>query len=57
MKYELWDFYEKEVFEAGELLCCSDSMTEIKAAAKERMAETDGECELFVMERIEGVRA
>lgn len=57
MKYELWDFYEKEVFEFGELLCCSDSMTEIKAAAKERMAETDGECELFVMERIEGVRA
>ncbi len=57
MKYELWDSHEKGVFEFGELLCISDSMTEIRAAAKERMAETDGECELVVMERIEGVKA
>ncbi len=49
-KYELYDIYETEVFEFGELLCASDDMAEIKAAAKERMKDTDGECKLFVKE-------
>lgn len=56
MKYELWDVYETEIFDTdeifgtGELLCMSDDMAEIKAAAKERMKDTDGECKLFVRE-------
>jgi hypothetical protein len=57
MKYELWDVYETEIFDTGEplymtgeLLCMSDDMAEIKAAAKERIADTDGECRLFVRE-------
>lgn len=50
MKYELWDIYETEVFDCGELLCKSDDMAEIKAAAKERIKDTDGECKLFVKE-------
>lgn len=49
-KYELWDVYETEVFDTGDLLCTSDSMTEIYAAAKQRYQETDGECKLYVKE-------
>jgi hypothetical protein len=49
-KYELYDIYETEVFDCGELLCSSDDMAEIKAAAKERIKDTDGECKLFVRE-------
>ena len=50
MKYELWDVYETEIFDTGELLCESDDMAEIRAAAKERIKDTDGECKLFVKE-------
>ena len=50
MKYELWDVYETEIFDTGELLCASDDMAEIRAAAKERIKDTDGECKLFVKE-------
>lgn len=52
MKYMLYDTYETETI-PGELICMSDDMAEIKAAAKERTEETDGECELYVMERLE----
>lgn len=47
MRYALYDTYETEI-EPGELICTSDSMAEIRAE------ETDGECNLFVAERIEG---
>jgi len=56
MKYELYDVYETEMLDTGEridtgeLLCASDSMAEIRAAAKERIADTDGECKLYVKE-------
>lgn len=50
MKYELWDIYETEIFDTGELLCKSDDMAEIRAAAKERIKDTDGECKPFVKE-------
>lgn len=53
MRYALYDTYETEI-EPGELICTSDSMAEIRAAAKLRAEETDGECSLFVAERIEG---
>ena len=33
MKYALYDTYEAEI-EPGELICTSDSMAEIRAAAK-----------------------
>lgn len=49
-KYELYDIYETEVFDCGELICSSDDMAEIRAAAKERIKDTDGECKLFVRE-------
>lgn len=49
-KYELYDIYETEVFDCGELLCASDDMEEIRLAAKERMKDTDGECRLIVKE-------
>ena len=49
-KYELYDIYETEVFDVGELLCSSDDYEEIRLAAKERMKDTDGECKLFVRE-------
>lgn len=49
-KYELWDIYETNVFDVGELLCTSDSMEEIQRAAKLRQEETDGECMLIVKE-------
>ena len=51
MKYSLYDTYETEI-EPGELLCTSDDYAEIVEAAKLRKAETDGECELYVMERV-----
>ena len=50
MKYELYDIYETEVYDCGELRCESDDMAEIKAAAKERIKDTDAECKLFVKE-------
>lgn len=50
--YALYDTYETET-EPGELLCTSDDYAEIVKAAKLRSAETDGECELYVMERVE----
>lgn len=49
-KYELYDIYETEVYDVGELICSSDDMAEIRAAAKERIKDTDGECKLFVRE-------
>lgn len=52
MKYALYDTYETEI-ESGELICTSDSMAEIKAAAKLRAEETDGECNLFIMEKVD----
>ena len=52
MKYELWDVYETEIFDMGELLCTSDDMAEIRMAAKERIKDTDGECKLVVKEWI-----
>lgn len=50
MKYELWDIYETEVFDCGDLICTSDDIAEIIAAAKERIKDTDGECKLFIKE-------
>ena len=52
MKYSLYDTYETETI-PGDLICTSDSMEEIKAAAKLRHKETDGECDLYVMEKVE----
>ena len=52
MKYALYDTYETET-ETGELICASDDYAEIKAVAKLRIKETDGECNLYVMERID----
>ena len=49
-KYELYDIYETEVYDCGELICSSDDMAEIRAAAKERIKDTDGECKLLVRE-------
>ncbi len=49
-KYELWDIYETDIFDTGELICTSDSMEEIRLAAKDRISETDGECKLYVKE-------
>lgn len=51
MRYALYDTYETEI-EPGELICTSDSMAEIRAAARLRAEETDGECSLFVAERL-----
>lgn len=50
-RYALYDTYETEI-EPGELICTSDDYAEIREAARERMEETDGECELSVMEQI-----
>ena len=50
MKYELYDVYETEILDMGELICASDDMAEIRAAAKERIKDTDGECKLYVRE-------
>lgn len=49
--YALYDTYETET-EPGELICTSDDYAEIKAAAKLRAEETDGECNLWVMARV-----
>lgn len=51
MRYLLYDIYETGI-ELGELICESDDIAEIREAAKLRKEETDGECELYVMERI-----
>lgn len=51
MKYALYDTYETET-EPGELICTSDSMAEIRAAARLRAEETDGECDLYVLSRV-----
>lgn len=51
-KYALYDNYETEI-EPGELICTSDDYAEIKTAAKQRIRDTDGECSLFVAERVE----
>lgn len=51
-KYALYDNYETEI-EPGELICTSDDYAEIKVAAKQRIKDTDGECSLFVSERVE----
>lgn len=52
MKYELWDLYEADLhenmYEGGELICASDSIPEIKMAAKRHEEDTDGECLLYV---------
>lgn len=50
-QYTLYDTYETEV-EPGELICTSDDYAEIVKAAKLRNAETDGECKLYVMEKV-----
>ena len=49
MKYALYDFYEDD---QGELICMSDDIAEIRAAAKLRCEETDGECDLRVMKKL-----
>lgn len=41
-KYALYDNYETEI-EPGELICTSDDYAEIKAAAKQRVKDTDGD--------------
>ena len=51
-KYELWDLYETETVDCGELLIASDDMAEIKMFAKQYIKDTDGECKLFVKEWI-----
>lgn len=51
MKYELYDLYETGI-KPGELICASDDLAEVKAAAKLWNEETDGECALYIMERI-----
>lgn len=50
MKYELWDIYDTSTFDCGDLICTSDDIAEIRAAAKEHIEDTDGECELFIKE-------
>lgn len=50
-RYALYDVYETEI-EPGELICTSDDFEEIKAAAKLRREETDGECDLRVMKKL-----
>ena len=50
-QYALYDTYETEI-EPGELICTSDDYAEIVKAAKLRKTETDGECSLHVMERM-----
>ena len=51
-RYSLYDVYETEIF-PGELICTSDDMAEIRQAAKQRHEDTDGECELYVLEPCE----
>lgn len=52
MKYMLYDSYETEI-EPGELICTSDDYAEIKAAAKQQIEDTDGECSLWVAQKVE----
>ena len=52
MRYALYDTYETEI-EPGEMICTSDSMAEIQAVAKAYSRETDGECNLFIMEKVD----
>lgn len=47
-KYALYDNYDPD-----ELICTSDDYAEINTAAKQRIEDTDGECSLFVVERVE----
>ncbi len=47
-RYALYDLYETET-EPGELICTSDDYAEIRAAARERTKETDGECTLYII--------
>ena len=53
-RYALYDIYEAEIPipPLGELICESDDFAEIKAAAKLRCEETDGECDLRVMKKL-----
>ena len=51
-KYALYDNYETEI-EPGELIFTSDDYAEIKAAAKQWVKDTDGECSLWVAERVD----
>lgn len=51
-KYALYDSYETEI-EPGELICTSDDYAEIKAAAKQWVKDTDGECSLWVAQKVE----
>ena len=51
MKYALYDAYEAET-PLGELICTSNNFAEIRAAAKLRCEEADGECDLRVMEKL-----
>ncbi|MBQ8132966.1 MAG: hypothetical protein IJ192_00915 [Clostridia bacterium] len=51
-KYALYDNYETEI-EPGELICTSDDYAEIRAVAKQRAKDTDGECSLWVAQKVE----
>lgn len=51
-RYALYDVYDAETPALGELLCESDDIAEIKAAAKLRQDDTDGECDLRVMKKL-----
>lgn len=44
-RFDLVDFYDDA---DGEIVACADGMKAIKAAAKRRYDDTDGECALFV---------
>ena len=51
-RYALYDSYETEI-EPGELICTSNDYGEIKAAAKQQIEDTDGECSLWVAQKVE----
>ena len=51
-RYALYDSYETEI-EPGELICTSNDYGEIKAAAKQRVKDTDGECTWWVAEKVD----
>ena len=52
MKYILIDRYDC-IDEFGEEICISDSMEEIKQAARLHREETRGNCDLFVVSRVD----
>lgn len=52
MKYILIDRYDC-IDEFGEEICISDSMEEIKQAARLHREETCGNCDLFVVSRVD----